>query len=149
MLPRLRAGSRGLGDDGRHPPRRAQFAKEVRRDPDRAARAAGANLGRSARPVRSRAAAGRLRWHAAPLAAGRHHGPKKPCWPGPVRPFLAPMSPPAPPFTSAERAWLRQELGVHFGAPPHIADGLFLRSWKSGPEKGKPKLPPAAQSMLE
>ena len=57
--------------------------------------------------------------------------------------------PPALPLTSAERAWLRQELGVHFGAPPHIADGLFLRSWKSGPEKGKPKLSPAAQSMLD
>ena len=55
---------------------------------------------------------------------------------------------PAPPFTPAERAWLRQELGVHFGAPSHIADGIFVRSWKSGPEKGKPKLPPAAQSML-
>src|SRR5271166_6368561 len=75
--------------------------------------------------------------------------PEKPCWPRAVRPFLAPMSPPAPPFTSAERAWLRQELGVHFGAPPHIADGIFLRSWKSGPEKGKPKLSPAAQSMLD
>jgi hypothetical protein len=64
---------------------------------------------------------------------------------------LPPMSPraPAPPFTPAERAWLRQELGVHFGAPPHIADGRFLRSGKSGPQKGKPKLPLAAQSMLE
>src|SRR5271166_6320946 len=69
----------------------------------------------------------------------------------PVRPFLSPMSPsskpPAPPFTPAERAWLRQELGVHFGAPPHIADGIFLRSWKSGPEKGRPKLPP--ESLVE
>ena len=63
---------------------------------------------------------------------------------------MSPSSkPPAPPFTPAERAWLRQELGVHFGAPPHIADGIFLRSWKSGPEKGKPKLSPAAQSMLD
>ena len=31
---------------------------------------------------------------------------------------------------------------------PQIADGLFLRAWKSGPEKGQPKLPPAARSML-
>ena len=57
--------------------------------------------------------------------------------------------PSASPFTLAERAWLRQELGVHFGAGPQIADGLFLRSWKSGLEKGKPKLPPAARSMLD
>ena len=63
---------------------------------------------------------------------------------------MSPLTKPAaPPFTVAERAWLRQELGVHFGAPAQIADGLFLRTWKSGPEKGKPKLPPAAQSMLE
>ena len=72
---------------------------------------------------------------------------------GPERAFSACMSPPtkpsASPFTPAERAWLRQELGVHFGAGPQIADGLFLRSWKSGPEKGKPKLPPAARSMLD
>ena len=27
--------------------------------------------------------------------------------------------------------------------------GLFLRAWKSGPEKGKPKLPPAARSLLD
>jgi hypothetical protein len=60
-----------------------------------------------------------------------------------------PTKPSASPFTLAERAWLRQELGVHFGAGPQIADGLFLRSWKSGPEKGKPKLPPAARSMLD
>ena len=65
-----------------------------------------------------------------------------------LRPMSPRSKPPAPPFTSAERAWLHQELGVRFGAPPQIADGLFLRSWKSGPEKGKPKLPPAAQSML-
>ena len=67
--------------------------------------------------------------------------------------FLPGMSPPAKPstspFTLAERAWLRQELGVHFGAGPQIAEGLFLRSWKLGPDKGKPKLPPAARSMLE
>ena len=63
------------------------------------------------------------------------------------------MSPPnesaASLFTPAERAWLRQELGVHFGSGPQIADGLFLRARKSGPEKGKPKLPPAARSLLD
>src|SRR5947209_4900396 len=31
-----------------------------------------------------------------------------------------PSEPPLP-FTLAERAWLRQELGVHFGAGPQIA----------------------------
>jgi hypothetical protein len=63
---------------------------------------------------------------------------------------MSPRNRPLPcPFTPAERAWLRQELGVHFGVGPQIADGLLLRTWKSGPEKGKPKLPPAARSMLD
>jgi hypothetical protein len=62
---------------------------------------------------------------------------------------MSPPSKPPLPFTLAERAWLRQELGVHFGSAPQIADGFFLRSWKSGPEKGKPKLPPASRSMLD
>ena len=38
---------RGVGNHGRHPPRRAQSAEETRRHPDRAARAAGADPGRS------------------------------------------------------------------------------------------------------
>jgi hypothetical protein len=62
---------------------------------------------------------------------------------------MSPPSKPSLPFNLAERAWLRQELGVHFGSAPQISDGFFLRSWKSGPEKGKPKLPPAARSMLD
>jgi hypothetical protein len=53
------------------------------------------------------------------------------------------------PFTAAERELIRREMGLHFGQYPSLADGLFLRTWRGGPRKGEPKLPPAVQSMLE
>ncbi len=51
-------------------------------------------------------------------------------------------------FTAQERELLRRELGRHFGQDPAVADGLFLRSWRSGPQAGQPKLPSAIRSML-
>ncbi len=51
-------------------------------------------------------------------------------------------------FTAPERELLRRELGRHFGQDPSVADGLFLRTWRSGPQAGQPKLPPAVRSML-
>ena len=41
------------------------------------------------------------------------------------------------PFTAAERALLRRELGRHFGQDPRIADGLFLRTWRGGERRGQ------------
>ncbi|MDQ2735618.1 MAG: hypothetical protein M3Y55_11660 [Pseudomonadota bacterium] len=38
---------------------------------------------------------------------------------------------------------------MHFGQPPRLANGIFLRTWKSGPEKNQPKLPPAVRTMME
>jgi hypothetical protein len=55
---------------------------------------------------------------------------------------------PPSPFTAAERELIRLEMGVRFGQPPSVADGLFLRTWRSGPQAGQPKLPPAVRSML-
>jgi len=52
-------------------------------------------------------------------------------------------------FTTAERELIRREMGPHFGQLPSLADGLLLRTWRDGPQKGEPKLPPAARSMLE
>ena len=40
-------------------------------------------------------------------------------------------------------------VGVHFGQPSYLADGILLRSWRSGPEKNQPKLPAAVRSMIE
>jgi hypothetical protein len=53
------------------------------------------------------------------------------------------------PFTPQERDLIRRELCQHFGQDPRVADGLLLRTWRSGPQAGQPKLPAAVQSMLE
>src|SRR5215210_4920932 len=53
------------------------------------------------------------------------------------------------PFTAPERDLIRREMGMRFGQYPSLADGLFLRTWRGGPNKGEPKLPPAVRSMLE
>src|SRR5215472_2094292 len=53
------------------------------------------------------------------------------------------------PFDAREREFLRREFGVHFGQPSYLADGILLRTWRSGPEKDQPKLPPAVRSMLD
>ena len=52
------------------------------------------------------------------------------------------------PFTASERDLIRREMGMHFGQYPSLAEGLFLRTWRGGPQKGEPKIPPAVQSML-
>jgi hypothetical protein len=52
-------------------------------------------------------------------------------------------------FTARERALIRQEMCQHFGEYPRLADGVFLRTWRSGPLKSQPKIPPAIQSMLD
>src|SRR5689334_6968051 len=52
-------------------------------------------------------------------------------------------------FTAAERELLRRELCRHFGEDPRIADGIFLRTWRSGERRNQPKIPPAVQTMLE
>ena len=56
--------------------------------------------------------------------------------------------PSSSPFTAPERALIRCEMGMRFGQYPSLADGLFLRAWRGGPQKGAPRLPPAIRSML-
>jgi hypothetical protein len=51
-------------------------------------------------------------------------------------------------FTGAEIAFLRNEFTPRFGTEPRIGDGIMLRSWKSGPSRGQPRLPGAIQSMM-
>ena len=53
------------------------------------------------------------------------------------------------PFDARERDLIRREFGRHFGQPLQLADGIFLRTWRAGPKKNQPKLPPAVRSMLE
>ena len=46
-----------------------------------------------------------------------------------------------PRFTLPERALLRHEFFVRFGQAPLLADGIRLRSWRTGPHAGGPKRP--------
>src|SRR5690349_5164354 len=56
---------------------------------------------------------------------------------------------PTSPFTPQERDLIRIELMPRFGQEPDLANGLFLRTWHSGPQKGQPKIPKAIQTMLD
>jgi len=44
---------------------------------------------------------------------------------------------------------LKQELTPQFGVSPVIADGFLVKVWKSGPLKGKSRLPPPVASMVK
>jgi len=57
--------------------------------------------------------------------------------------------PPQFSFTSSERDLIRREMGLHFSQYPNLADGIFLRTWRGGPQKNQPKIPAAVQSMMD
>ena len=52
-------------------------------------------------------------------------------------------------FTSIERDLIRREFCRHFGSYPKLADGMLLRTWGSGPDKGQPKVPKAMTGLVE
>jgi len=52
-------------------------------------------------------------------------------------------------LTSGEREYIRRELDAFFGTLPSVAEGFQLRTWRGGPLKGQPKLPPAAKSLVD
>src|ERR1700712_5627500 len=51
-------------------------------------------------------------------------------------------------FNTAERNLLRSEFMIRFGQPPSLAEGIWLRAWRGGPQAGQPKIPAAVASML-
>ena len=51
-------------------------------------------------------------------------------------------------FTSRERDYIRGELDMVFSTLPSVAEGFHLKTWRGGPEAGKPKLPLAAKGLL-
>jgi len=63
--------------------------------------------------------------------------------------MISQPDPPSCPFDAREREFIRREFGAHFGQPSYLADGILLRTWRSGPEKNQPKLPPAVRNMIE
>ena len=52
-------------------------------------------------------------------------------------------------YTDAELEFVKGRLSIQFGAAPRLADGVILKTWKSGPDRGKPRLPQAIQSLIE
>jgi hypothetical protein len=62
---------------------------------------------------------------------------------------MATTNSPGETFTPAERAYIRSELDRYFTTLPTVAEGLMLRTRKTEPHAGQPKLGPAAQSLLD
>jgi hypothetical protein len=52
-------------------------------------------------------------------------------------------------FTAAERDYIRRELDQFFSTLPTVADGFLLKTWRSGPQAGQPKVPLAAKGLVE
>ncbi|RYF24007.1 MAG: hypothetical protein EOO77_01055 [Oxalobacteraceae bacterium] len=52
-------------------------------------------------------------------------------------------------FTPAERDFIRREFCTHFSSYPTLADGIFLRTWRAGPQKGQLKIPKAMAGLVE
>jgi len=52
-------------------------------------------------------------------------------------------------FTAREREYIRRELDGFFSTLPSVAEGFQLKTWRGGPEAGKPKLSPTAAGLLD
>src|SRR5271166_4474090 len=52
-------------------------------------------------------------------------------------------------FTPGERAYIRNKLDRFFSTLPTVAEGFHLKTWRGGPDAGKPKLSPIAKGLLE
>ena len=67
--------------------------------------------------------------------------------------MIAPMttsdSPSGADLTPAEREYVRRELDQFFSTLPTVAEGFQLRTWRGGPQKGQPKLPPSAKTLVD
>ena len=51
-------------------------------------------------------------------------------------------------FTTGERDYIRRELDVVFSTLPSVAEGFQLKTWRGGPDAGKPKLSPIAKGLI-
>ena len=52
-------------------------------------------------------------------------------------------------FTAQERDYIRRELDMFFSTLPTVAEGFQLKTWRGGPDAGKPKIPPAVKSLMD
>jgi hypothetical protein len=51
-------------------------------------------------------------------------------------------------FTTGEREYIRRELDIFFSTLPSVAEGFQLKTWRGGPDAGKPKLSPIAKGLI-
>ena len=51
-------------------------------------------------------------------------------------------------FTAGEPDYIRRELDIFFSTLPSVAEGFQLKTWRGGPDAGKPKLPPTAKGLI-
>src|ERR1700727_3100863 len=51
-------------------------------------------------------------------------------------------------FTTGERDYIRRELDIFFSPLPSVAEGFQLKTWRGGPDAGKPKLSPIAKGLI-
>ncbi len=52
-------------------------------------------------------------------------------------------------LSAEERSYIRRELDMVFSSLPTVAEGLQLKIWVTGPNKGQPKMAPPAKSLVE
>src|SRR5271157_6070807 len=52
-------------------------------------------------------------------------------------------------FTTGEREYIRRELDIFFSTLPSVAEGFQLKTWRGGPDAGKPKISPVAKGLLD
>lgn len=52
-------------------------------------------------------------------------------------------------LTAGEREYIRRELDQFFSTFPSVAEGFALRTWRGGPQQGRPKLPPPAKGLVD
>jgi hypothetical protein len=52
-------------------------------------------------------------------------------------------------FSASARDYIRRELDMFFSTLPTVAEGFHLKTWRGGPEAGKPKVPPVARSLID
>ena len=52
-------------------------------------------------------------------------------------------------FTPSERAYIRTELDMFFSTLPTVAEGFQLKTWRGGPDRGKPKISPVVKGLLD
>ncbi len=52
-------------------------------------------------------------------------------------------------FTAGERDFIRRAFDQFFSTLPAVEEGIAIKRWRGGANAGKPKIPPAAQSLID